>query len=90
MMKQVLLASSLLALGALTTGCATTAQGISESAVNKSVPNEALRSDIPDAGVLAVVRYPATVEEDAKDAFHRAFAKRAIGGRPGKLSLIHI
>ena len=84
MMKQVLLASSLLALGALSTGCATTAQGISKSAVNKSAPNESLRADIPDGGVLAVVRYPAIVEEDAKDAFHRAFARQAIGGRPGK------
>ena len=84
MMKQVLLASSLLALGALSTGCATTAQGVSNSAVNKSVPTEALRADIPDGGVLAVVRYPAIVEEDAKDVFHRAFAKQAIGARPGK------
>ena len=84
MLKQVLLASSLLALGALSTGCATTAQGISESVVNKSAPTESLRADIPDGGVLAVVRYPAVVEEDAKDVFHRAFAKQAIGGTPGR------
>ena len=84
MMKQVLLASSFLAIAALTTGCATTAQGISESVVNKSVPNESLRANIPEGGVLAVVRYPAVVEEDAKDVFHRAFAKQAIGGTPGR------
>ncbi len=84
MMKQVLLASSLLALGALATGCASTAKGIKSSVVTKSVPQEALRADIPEGGVLAVIRYPAIVETDAKDAFHRAYAKRAIGGSTGK------
>ena len=84
MMKQVLLASSLLALGALTTGCASTAQGVKTSAVNSSVPTEALRADVPDGGVLAVIRYPAIVEASAKDAYHRAYAKRAIGGKTGR------
>jgi len=84
MMKQVLLASSLLALGALTTGCASTAQGISSSVVNKSAPTESLRADIPEGGVLAVIRYPAIVEADAKDAYHRAYAKHALGGATGR------
>ena len=84
MMKQVLLASSLLALGALATGCASTAQGIKTSVVNQSVPKEALRADIPEGGVLAVIRYPAVVEANAKDTFHRAYAKHAIGGTPGR------
>ena len=84
MMKQVLLASSLLALGALTTGCASTAKGVKSSVVNSSVPTEKLRSDVPDGGVLAVIRYPAIVEASAKDAYHRAYAKRAIGGNAGR------
>ena len=33
---------------------------------------------------MAVIRYPAIVEADAKDAFHRAYAKQAIGGASGR------
>jgi len=84
MMKQVLLTSSLLVLGGLTTGCASTAKGLKSSVVNQSVPTESLRADIPEGGVLAVIRYPAIVEADAKDTFHRAYAKYAIGGAPGR------
>jgi len=84
MMKQVLLASSLLALGAFATGCASTAKGVKNSVVNASVPSESLRADVPDGGVLAVIRYPAMVEDSAKDAYHRAYAKRAIGGTTGR------
>ena len=84
MKKQVLLASSLLALGAAVTGCASTAQGVKSSVVNKSVPTESLRADIPDGGVLAVIRYPAIVEADARDVYHRAYAKHAIGGVTGR------
>jgi len=84
MMRQILLASSLLALSAAVTGCASTAKGVKSSVVTQSVPQEALRADIPDGGVLAVIRYPAIVEADAKDAFHRAYAKRAIGGKTGR------
>ena len=83
-MKQVLLASSLLAMGALSTGCASTAKGLSTSVVNKSAPTESLREDVPEGGVLAVIRYPAIVEADAKDAYHRAYAKRALGGSAGR------
>lgn len=81
MMKQVLLASSLFALATAVTGCASTAQGVKSSVVTQSIPQEALRADIPEGGVLAVIRYPAIVEADAKDAYHRAYAKRAIGGQ---------
>ena len=84
MMKQILLTSSLLALGAIATGCASTAQGIKSSVVTQSAPTESLRADVPEGGVLAVIRYPAIVELDAKDVFHRAYAKRAIGGTPGR------
>ena len=84
MMKQILLASSLLALSAAVTGCASTAKGIKSSVVTQSVPKEALRADIPEGGVLAVIRYPAIVEANAKDDYHRAYAKRAIGGQTGR------
>jgi len=84
MMKQILLASSLLALGAMTTGCASTAKGIKSSVVNSSVPTEKLSANVPEGGVLAVIRYPAIVESDAKDTYHRAYAKRALGGATGR------
>jgi hypothetical protein len=84
MMRRVLLASTLLALGALSTGCASTAQGMKASVLITSVPTEDLRGEIPDGGVLAVIRYPAIVEADAKDIYHRAYASRAIGGQTGK------
>jgi len=84
MMKHVLLATTLLALGGLSTGCASTAKGIKSSVLTQSVPNEALKAEVPDGGVLAVIRYPAIVESNAKDAYHRAYAKRAIGGQTGK------
>jgi len=84
MMKQVLLASSLLMFGAVVTGCASTAKGLKSSVVTQSVPVETLRADIPEGGVLAVIRYPAIVEADAKDIYHRAYAKRAIGGTTGR------
>jgi hypothetical protein len=84
MTKQFLLASSLLALGAISTGCASTAKGVKSSVVNASAPSEKLRADVPDGGVLAVIRYPAVVEDSAKDAYHKAYAKRAIGGTTGR------
>ena len=84
MMKQVLLASSLLALGAVTTGCASTAKGIKSSVVTQSAPTQGLKAEIPEGGVLAVIRYPAIVEDDAKDTYHRAYAQRAIGGQTGR------
>ena len=84
MIKQLLFASSLLALGAVTTGCASTAKGVKTSAVNASAPSEKLRANVPDGGVLAVIRYPAIVEASAKDAYHKAYAKRAIGGSTGR------
>ncbi len=84
MMKKILLASSLLALGAISTGCASTAKGVKSSVVNSSVPTEKIRADVPEGGVLAVIRYPAVVEASAKDAYHKAYAQRAIGGATGR------
>lgn len=84
MMKRFLLASSLLGFGLGVTGCASTAQGIKTSAMNKSAPMETLQAEAPAGGVLVVVRYPAVVTGDAKDDYHRAYARRAIGGTTGR------
>ena len=84
MIKSLLLTSTLLSLGLLTTGCASTAPGLKNSVVTRSAPTQSLEADVPDGGVLVVVRYPAVVSEDAKDAYHRAYARRAIGGTTGR------
>ncbi len=84
MNKRVSIAIALLTLGGLTTGCATSSsQGVKTSVVATSVPTQALRAEVPDGGVLAVIRYPAIVEDDAKDTYHRSYARRGIGGRTG-------
>ncbi len=80
-MTRKLLAAILLSTAALAAGCATTATGISQSAVYKSGSVETLKVKAPPGVLLAVVRYPAIVEDDAQDAFYKAFEKQAIGGR---------
>ena len=74
----------LLSAALLVTGCATSAKGISQSAVMKSVKAEPLRQDVPPGTAMAVLRYPAHVEDDAKQAYYDAYSKRAIGGRLSK------
>lgn len=63
------------------TGCASTATGISQSSMRGADQNVQLRKTPPRGTTIAVVRYPAFVEEDAKDAYYEAFGKTAIGGR---------
>jgi len=52
--------------------------------VAESVPVERFQTEVPEGGVLAVIRYPAIVEKEAQDIFHRAYAKRSIGGQVGR------
>ena len=61
------------------TGCASTATGIQTSALG-SGPDVALQQTAPAGTALAVLRYPAFVEEDAEDDFVQAYASMAIGG----------
>mgnify|MGYP000005833991 CR=1 FL=1 len=84
MIKHFLLASSLLAMGVVSTGCASTAKGISQSALVSGAPSGTLTQEVPAGGLLAVIRYPAVVENDALSEYHRAYARRAIGGATGK------
>ncbi|MEM9600218.1 MAG: hypothetical protein AAF926_04270 [Pseudomonadota bacterium] len=64
------------------TGCASTAQGVRTSTMTSS-PETTLRQTAPAGTVLAVVRYPAFVEQDAEADFAAAYAGAAIGGRGG-------
>lgn len=65
----------------LLAGCASTATGSSRSALLMAGPvtlSEPL--ELPGAGTLVVVRYPAVLEPDAEDAFYKAYVERSIGG----------
>ena len=64
----------------LATGCASTATGAKQSAMVGLSKAETLKTQVPKGGVLAVIRYPAVVETDAKDAYYKAFETSAIGG----------
>ena len=77
-----LLASSMLATGALTSGCASTAKGISQSTFVAG-PDIALTQTAPKGTALAIVRYPAFVEDDAELDFADAYSAMAIGGGSG-------
>jgi len=69
----------LLGASMLVTGCASTATGIQTSALGTG-PEIALRQTAPSGTALAIVRYPAYVEDDAEDDFSQAYAGMAIGG----------
>lgn len=75
-----LLATSLLMSGAVVSGCASTATGIKSSSFASSGVETPLSQTAPSGTVLAVVRYPAFIEDADQNAFSRAYAASAIGG----------
>ena len=79
-MVRTLTASLLLGATLIATGCASTATGISQSRLAKIAPSQSLNVDVPQGSVLAVVRYPAFVEDSASDAYYKAYSRSAIGG----------
>ena len=63
-------------------GCASTAKGSKSSRFNDLSPvNVTLEQTAPPGTVLAVVRYPAYVDPDARTLYYDSFASRAIGER---------
>lgn len=70
----------LLGTSMLVSSCASTAKGERMTAFGNG-PEVTLRQQAPAGTVLAVVRYPAFVEEDVEEDFANAFAEQAIGGR---------
>lgn len=66
----------------LVTGCASTATGVRTSAMAGG-SEVALRQTAPTGTTLAVIRFPAFVEDDAESEFARAYAGSAIGGSGG-------
>jgi len=67
----------------MATACASTASGKKQSALvtGKSTKTQQLKTVAPEGSLLAVVRYPAVVDENAKDKFRDAYLKSPIGGR---------
>lgn len=82
-----LLGTSMLASGAITTGCASTAKGIQTSTFTAG-PDITLTQVAPKGAVLAVVRYPAFIEEVAEADFATAYSGMAIGGGTGANDVI--
>jgi hypothetical protein len=74
----------MLVTGALTTGCASTAKGVQASTfVATAGPDITLTQSAPKGTALAIVRYPAFIEDDAEADFAQAYSNRAIGGGSG-------
>ncbi len=61
-------------------GCATTAKGSSSSALLTGNTPQTLKTEAPAGGLLAVVRYPAVVDESARDKYREAYTTSPIGG----------
>lgn len=78
LLKAILLTTTLIA-----TGCASTASGKKQSSLvtKASTKTQTLKSEAPQGSVLAIVRYPAVVEADAKEKFRDAYLNSPIGGR---------
>ena len=80
---------TLLALGGaalLAGGCASTATGKKQSRFSASPAPAQLQAEAPAGGVLAVVRYPAMVEDDAHELFRARYTTRSIGGAVPRVS----
>jgi len=79
-MKLNALKLTLLAATILATGCASTAKGAKESVLSKNTAEQNLKAKAPRGGLLAVIRYPAVVDESAKDKYREAYTNAPIGG----------
>ena len=81
--KKLCISALLLTTTMLAAGCASTATGAKQSAMVGLTKAETLKTQMPEGGVMAVIRYPAVVETNAKDAYYKAFENSAIGGAVG-------
>ena len=79
-LRPALLSASVMTGVMMLSACASTATGQKQSAMVASTQAESFRAQSPAGGVLAVIRYPAVVETNAKDAYYKAFKNAPIGG----------
>ena len=74
----------ILAAGLLTAGCASTAKGSANSVLGMNSTPVKYTNQAPKTDALVVVRYPASVDNLAKDKYYEAFRSKPIGGSLGK------
>ena len=72
---------AMLASAALIVGCASTATGVKNTRINTTTAAQDLTVQIPPGTVMAVLRYPAYIEEAAEEKFHNLYASRTLGSR---------
>ena len=77
----LLRSAATLGLTALLVGCATSATGLKKSRINSVTAPQKLTTAVPAGTVMAVIRYPAYIEEAAEEKFHNLYANRTIGSR---------
>ena len=68
----------------LLAGCAGTARGVRESVYQHDADLSLVDLSRSGADAMAVIRYPAIVDENAAEAYYLAFRQRAIGGKVEK------
>ncbi len=66
-------------LAALLAGCATTTSGIKKSRINAVTAPQKLTTDVPPGTVMAIIRYPAYIDDAAEEKFYTLYANRTIG-----------
>ena len=79
-MSRHLITTLLLGSALMSGACATTAKGAKSSALANDYAAQTYRSEAPQGTTLAVVRYPAFVDPDARDLYHDAFKNSPIDG----------
>lgn len=77
----VLRSAALLGLAVLITGCATSAKGIKNSRINSVSVPQTLTANVPPGTVMAIVRYPAFIEDAAKQRFLKLYSRRTLGSQ---------
>lgn len=80
-LKPTSLLATMFGLAALLSGCATSTTGVKDSRINANTAPQNLMAEVPRGTVMAVLRYPAYIEEAAEDKFHNLYASRTLGSR---------
>lgn len=78
--KQYVGLITLLVIAWLMSGCAGTARGQKASVLKHDESLSVVDKSRSAADAMVVIRYPAIVDDEAVDAYYRAFEKNAIGG----------
>jgi hypothetical protein len=78
------IATLLCGTGLVLSGCASTAKGSSASVFTSAAAPAKYLKAAPETDALVVVRYPAVLDNTAKDSYFKAFRSNPIGGSIGR------